>query len=164
MRDKEDLPVKILVFSDSHGNDAAMTPAVEREKPQMILHLGDGWRDAQRLQNHFPDIPLHQVPGNCDFRSKESPELLLTIQDKRVLLCHGHTLGVKSSLLTAGLTAEDQDLDLFLFGHTHMPLVDRRGKTLFMNPGSIGDFQPSYGVVTIEDGKLDGKIVPLPRS
>lgn len=150
--------MKILVFSDSHGNFDNMAQTVEREKPQMILHLGDGWRDARRLQDRFPEIPLSQVPGNCDFHSTEPPEQLLVVQGKRMLLCHGHTYGVKNSLLTAGLTAEEQDLDLFLFGHTHKPLIDRRGKTLFMNPGSIGDFRPSYGIVMIETGKLDGRI------
>lgn len=151
--------MKILVFSDSHGNFSNMVQAAEREAPHMIFHLGDGWRDAQRLQERLPEIPLYQVPGNCDFRSTEPPEQLLTIQGKRILLCHGHTYGVKSSLLTAGLTAEDRDLDLFLFGHTHKPIVDKRGKTLFLNPGSIGEFRPSYGIVTIEDGKLEGRTV-----
>ena len=92
----------------------------------MIFHLGDGWRDAQRLHQRFPDTPLYQVPGHCDFRSTEPPEQLLS-------------------------------------SHTHTPLVDKRGKTLFMNPGSIGDFRPSYGIVTIAEGRPDGRIVPFLR-
>ena len=84
------------------------------------------------------------------------------IRGKRILLCHGHTYGVKSSLVTAGFAAEERQLDLFLFGHTHRPLVDRRGRTLFLNPGSIGaSSRPSYGVVTIRDGQLDGRTVWL---
>ena len=102
--------------------------------------------------------PLEQVPGNCDFRPTEPAERLLELRGKRILLCHGHTYGVKQSLVTAGFAAEEQQLDLFLFGHTHRPLVDRRGRTLFLNPGSIGaPTRPSYGVVTIQDGQLDGR-------
>jgi len=154
--------MKILVLSDSHGNLVNMVKAVEKESPRMILHLGDCWRDAERLHDIFPNIPFHQVPGNCDFRPAEPTEQLLFLEDKRVLICHGHTYGVKSSLLTAGYTAEEQNLDLFLFGHTHCPLVDRRGKTLFLNPGSIGDNRhPFYGIVTLLNGKLDGRTVPL---
>ena len=64
--------------------------------------------------------------------------------------------------LLAGLAAEERDLDLFLFGHTHKPLVDMRGKTLFLNPGSIGDYaRPTYGVVTLENGKLDARTALL---
>ena len=154
--------MKILVLSDSHGAIEPMEHAVERTQPRMIFHLGDCWRDAERLQGRFPQIPLRQVPGNCDFRSQEPAERLLCIEDFRILLCHGHTYGVKQSLIAAGFAAEEKNLDLFLFGHTHRPLVDRRGKTLFLNPGSIGDWRrPTYGVVTIAGGKLDGSICLL---
>ena len=154
--------VKVLVLSDSHGKVGNMVQAVEREKPEMILHLGDCWRDAERLHARFPDLPMEQVPGNCDYRSDIPQEKPLVLGGRRVLMCHGHTYGVKQSLMAAGLAAEEQDLDLFLFGHTHNPLVDRRGKTWFLNPGSIGDFQrPTYGIVTVEDGKLDVRTVVL---
>jgi len=154
--------MKILVLSDSHGNISNMIQAVEDASPRMIFHLGDCWRDAEKLHDRFPQLPLEQVPGNCDFRSTEPVEKLLYVSDKRILLCHGHTYGVKQSLLTAGYAAEEQELDLFLFGHTHRPLVDRRGKTLFLNPGSIGDYaRPCYGIVTIENGRLDARTVLL---
>ena len=153
--------MKILVFSDSHGNTENMIRAVEAEDPHMLLHLGDGWRDAERLHDRFPHLEFHQVPGNCDIRP-EAAEQLLFIEDFRVLLCHGHTYGVKQSLLRAGYEAELQNLDLFLFGHTHTPFVDLRGKTWFLNPGSIGDrFRPTYGVVTAAPGKLDVRTVLL---
>lgn len=147
--------MKILVLSDSHGNVVNMLQAVERETPGMVLHLGDCWRDAERLHSRFPDLPFEQVPGNCDFRPPQEAEKLLFLEDKRMLICHGHTYGVKQSLMAAGLAAEEKDLDLFLFGHTHEPMVDKRGKTLFLNPGSIGACSmPTYGVVTLEHGEV----------
>lgn len=146
--------MKILVLSDSHGTVGKMAEAVEKESPRMILHLGDGWRDAQKLHDRYPHIAFHQVPGNCDYRSAEPKELLFEIQGKRILMCHGHTYGVKQSLLTAALAAEEQDLDAFLFGHTHTPLVDIHGKTTFLNPGSISSLRPTYGLLTIENGVL----------
>ena len=61
--------------------------------------------------------------------------------------------------MTAGFAAEEQQLDLFLFGHTHRPLWWTGGAGhSFLNPGSIGaPTRPSYGVVTIQDGQLDGR-------
>lgn len=154
--------MKILVLSDSHGNVSNMLQAVKKETPRMVLHLGDCWRDGEWLHDCFPDLPFEQVPGNCDFRSPQEAEKLLFLENKRVLICHGHTYGVKQSLMAAGLAAEEKALDLFLFGHTHEPLVDLRGRTLFLNPGSIGAFsQPTYGVVTLENGKLDVRTVPI---
>lgn len=156
--------MKILVLSDSHGNVDNMARAVEKEQPRMIFHLGDCWADAEKLRDRFPSIPMEQVPGNCDYRSFEQAERILFVEDKRILICHGHTLGVKQSLLRAGYRAEEENLDLLLFGHTHRPLVDKRGKTLFVNPGSIGDyFHPFYAVVTIENGKVDAHTYPLER-
>ena len=154
--------MKILILSDSHGNLSNMEKAVEQSSPRMIFHLGDCWRDGERLHERFPAIPFEQVPGNCDCRPSEPAEKLLFVEDKRILLCHGHTYGVKQSLLHAGYAAEEQNLDLFLFGHTHRPLVDMRGKTLFLNPGSIGDpFRPSYAIVTIFNGRLAGRTALL---
>lgn len=154
--------MKILVLSDSHGNIANMVQAVEQSNPRIIFHLGDCWRDAEALHEHFPNLSLEQVPGNCDFRPDLPTEKLLFVEDSRVLLCHGHTYGVKSSLLTAGYAAEEQNLDLFCFGHTHRPLIDRRGKTWFVNPGSIGDYRrPTYAVVTILNGQINARTVLL---
>ena len=104
--------MKILVLSDSHGNVDNMALAVEKVQPRMIFHLGDCWGDALRLQRRFPDIPMEQVPGNCDYRSTEAEERLLFIEDKRIMICHGHTLGVKQSMLRAGYKAEEENLDL----------------------------------------------------
>ena len=144
----------VLVLSDSHGDVDAMARAVEKTHPDLIVHLGDCWRDAEELRMLFPRLPMEQVPGNCDFRPAEPTEQLLFLENKRVLICHGHTYGVKQSMMSAGYTAEEQNLDLFLFGHTHRPFVDMREKTLFLNPGSIGDYHhPFYGIITLENGK-----------
>jgi len=148
--------MKILALSDSHGNISNMIQAIEAESPRMIFHLGDCWKDAEILRGSFPDLPLCQVPGNCDYRPSEPAEQILYLDDKRILLCHGHTYSVKQSLMPAAYASEEKDLDLFLFGHTHRPLVDRRGKTWFLNPGSIGDrLRPTYGIITLSCGQLD---------
>ena len=40
--------------------------------------------------------------------------------------------------------------------------MDRRGKTLFLNPGTIGKgLRPTYAVLTAEGGKIDGRTVFL---
>lgn len=151
--------MRLLVLSDSHGNLFNMVCAVEQTSPRMILHLGDCWRDGERLHDLFPDVAMEQVPGNCDYRPSEPMEKLLFLEDRRVLICHGHTYGVKQSLLSAGFAAEEQNLDLFLFGHTHRAFRDLRGKTLFLNPGSIKD--GAYAVVRLENGKAEADLCRL---
>ena len=131
--------MKFLVLSDSHGNVDNMVRAVELVKPHGIIHLGDGWRDVEELRELFPSLPLEQVPGNCDFGRFEALERVLILDDHRVLIAHGHTLGVKTGLL----------------GHTHVPLVDAASRPMMMNPGSIGDpRRPTYGVLEFRDGQI----------
>ena len=104
--------MKYLVLSDSHGNVDNMVRAVEREKPDGIIHLGDCWRDAEELHELFPRLPLEQVPGNCDFGRFEALERVLILDDHRVLIAHGHTMGVKTGLLRAQYRALEQNADL----------------------------------------------------
>ena len=144
----------VLVVSDSHGNVENMCRAIEREKPRMLLHLGDGWRDAELVAERYPDLPLEKVPGNCDFRHQEAAVRLVLIAEKLVMLCHGHTLGVKSNLSILLREALEKEAHVALFGHTHQPFVDIRNGVVMLNPGSIGDYRrPTYGTLTFKDEK-----------
>ena len=103
--------MKILVFSDSHGNEDNMIRAVERERPftlDAIVHLGDGWRDAEALHRLYPRIPLEQVPGNCDLGRFEERERVVFFGDCRVLLCHCllYTSGSPVTADTSGANAQ----------------------------------------------------------
>ena len=149
--------MRILVLSDSHGRVGPMEEAVEAVRPQRIFHLGAGWEDARELRRRYPAIPLHQVAGNCDFHPDAPEEETLLLDGLRILLCHGHRFGVKQSLLQAGYAAEERDLDLFLFGHTHRPIHDKRGKCAFLNPGSIG-YGGSFAVLDIHGGRLTARL------
>ncbi len=142
--------MKLLVLSDSHGNLANMVAAVEQETPDLILHLGDCWRDAQELHCAYPSIPLEQVPGNCDFRPGEVQERLLQVEGCHLFFCHGHTRGVKQGYGGAIQAARERGADLLLFGHTHRADSGEADGLTWMNPGSVGEGRsPSYGVVIL---------------
>ena len=38
--------MKVVIFSDSHGDVEIMVQVIEKEKPEMIIHLGDGKADV----------------------------------------------------------------------------------------------------------------------
>ncbi len=132
-----------------------MCRAVELTRPRMILHLGDGWRDAEKLMQRYPELPLERVPGNCDYACfGERAERVLEIDGARVMMCHGHTLGVKTDLGMLLRAAIERGADAVLFGHTHKPFVDIRRGIVLLNPGSIKNpLRPTYGTLTIADGK-----------
>lgn len=144
---------KILVLSDSHGNVNNMVLAVRSASPDLIIHLGDCWSDAQKLRLKFPGIPMEQVPGNCDC-NQEFQERELLIEGKRILICHGHTFNVKAGYLNLEYAAEDRKVDAALFGHTHRVFYDVHNRITYLNPGSIGSpafgVPPSYGILEVD--------------
>ena len=152
----------VLVLSDSHGNVGNMLRAVERVQPHRVLHLGDCLRDLAALQEHFPDLPMEGVPGNCDWGSCDSPERLMERGGVRIFLLHGHTRSVKSSPMAAMYAAKEYGAQVLLFGHTHRPLVDNDGSLLTLNPGAAGDrLHPTCGILTIENGRADIRTLAL---
>lgn len=144
---------KILVLSDSHGNVDNMVLAVEETEPDMIIHLGDCYSDADRLHMEFPDIKMFQVPGNCDYDQSEA-ERILEIEGKRILICHGHSYNVKAGYLTLEMGAMEKGVDIAMFGHTHRVFYDNHNGLVMLNPGSVGSppwgVPPSYAVLTLD--------------
>jgi len=165
--------MKIFVISDIHGSLSALRAALaarEREGAQWVAVLGD-------YLNHGPRNPIPEgydpqavakelnalrdwlipVRGNCD---SEVDQMLLDfpmlgeyatvfLGGRRLFLCHGHVASPES------LPPLPPD-SLFISGHSHLPLLERRGSLILMNPGSItlpkGGNPRSYGL--IEEGGL----------
>lgn len=146
--------MKLLIFSDSHGNVANMADVVRLESPDRILHLGDLARDAEDLARAFPDIPVTYVPGNCDGRRPDLPEeRVFTLDGCRILMTHGHTYHVKLGIGLAVRAAREAGAHLLCFGHTHEALCTFENGMWIVNPGSVGAFGPhTYGVAVLEDG------------
>jgi putative phosphoesterase len=150
--------MKILVFSDSHGNIESLRKAISIHKSttDLVVFLGDGVFDLESIKNEFSDLAFYTVRGNCDFMCADIPkDGVLDLDGVRFLICHGHTYNVKSSLDTVLYYALEKEVDIVLFGHTHIPLdtvqqLNERSIRLF-NPGSIG-LNMSFGVINIVNG------------
>lgn len=154
--------MKILVLSDSHGGIGAMRRAVEAVNPHHILFLGDGLRDAEKLQKDYPHIPMDTVPGNCDMGALGDTEKLIELGGRRIFMLHGHTRNVKYDPMRAIYAAREYGAEILLYGHTHRACVDYDGTLYVMNPGTIGDrSKASYGIITIEKGKADCSVFRL---
>ena len=155
---------KILILSDSHGNITNMKKAVRLEKPDMVIHLGDHFSDAEELEKKYPSIPVEAVKGNCDSCLKPS-EKLLELEGKKIFICHGHDYRVKSDLLTLEYAALEKEADVVCFGHTHIPLYEQSGRLHIVNPGSIGAVRTltgaSYALMIIENGEIFIRLMKL---
>ena len=154
--------MRILVLSDSHENIENMRIAVTRTQPELILHLGDLVRDAEELKTQFPAIPLMQVEGNCDSYDMHYAPLwqIYEAEGHRIFFTHGHHYRVKYDLLHLCYAAAEQNAELALFGHTHLPLCEKVGGLTLLNPGSIGGGKhPSYAVIEASEADLKTNIL-----
>lgn len=153
-----------LVMADTHGHKARIALALRRfDGVDMILHLGDNSRDAEAIRS-MTKIPVYAVRGNCDIASAEEAERLLTLEGVRVLMTHGHRHNVKSSLLNLGLYAQQQEVNIALFGHTHISTEEFYGSVLLYNPGSLGEprgLGPTVGLLTLDQGAFRTRTVRL---
>ena len=149
---------RILVFSDSHHVTQTMMQVTLKVRPDIIIHLGDCINDARELQRAFPEIPVEMVPGNCDF-SQDPGVRILMIDQKRIMICHGHQFYVKETLRQLEAAAVRQKADAVLFGHTHRLYYDYHNGLAVLNPGSISQSRyagaESYGLMTIKNGQID---------
>ena len=148
--------MKILVFSDSHGETRSMLDAVSAENPGLILHLGDHERDCLPVRQCYPSIPCRAVRGNCDRRSGELDDDEFVIAGKRIFMTHGHLYGVKTGLYLLKDAGLLRQADIILFGHTHRPYSEVTGGVYIINPGSVG--RKTYAVLQIEHGTVEYEI------
>lgn len=158
--------IKLLIFSDSHGDTGTMLDVAQRERPDEIIHLGDCLRDAQTLSFAVPEVHLVTVPGNCDGWTRERSSLVLQREGARILLGHGHQWQVKSGSSLAVAAAREAGADILLYGHTHRAVCRREGALWVLNPGTVGGCwaPPTYGLILLEGDAVDCKILPVPET
>jgi len=150
--------LKITVFSDSHRYKQAMFDAVNLESPDVILHLGDNDRDCSALALEFPQIPIRSVKGNCDSFSTGKDVDQFMLGGKLFFITHGHLHGVKSGLASITKAAIEQEADILLFGHTHIPHKSVLENLIIINPGSIGILEKTYAVLETRNGVISCEI------
>lgn len=150
--------MKILVLSDSHATLSFMRRCIDSVKPQVIIHLGDHFDDAEAMQEEYPGIRFYAVPGNCDrYRCRPGqPEILIQrIDGVNMYITHGHRHSVKSYLGSLLRDARAAKADVALYGHTHQADCHLEEDGLWvLNPGSCGYFGGSAGLVITDGGQI----------
>lgn len=159
--------MKILVISDTHGDiDKARRAIIENSNIDLIIHLGDYFRDAQKISNEFPNIPIEYIYGNSDFMIDDTPaEKLLHCSGKKIFITHGHRYSINWNYDKLINKAHETEADILLFGHTHIPDLVKNGRCLLLNPGSIsdarGESKESYAIIEIKNGILEPELFSI---
>lgn len=140
--------MRFLVVSDTHGETAGLTDVLGLLGPAMhgLVHCGDGALDAQIvLQQLGLRLPVHAVRGNMDSSPAVPPYRPVWVNQRKLLVAHGHHYlhGDSATLLVA--EAKRQGACAFLFGHTHIPFIGLSGNILLLNPGSLSRPRSQWG-------------------
>ncbi|MFR5265545.1 metallophosphoesterase [Clostridium sp.] len=153
--------MRIAVVSDTHYNTNVLDNILSEVKDfDMIFHLGDNVKDALYLAKNFHG-EVHYVKGNCDIGVAAPDDKIVEVEGKRFFLTHGHNYGVKYNLNNLYFKARELDVDVALYGHSHIKQIERVENLDIMNPGSASlprDGSRSIGLIEIKNDNINIKI------
>jgi len=138
--------MKILLISDSHGNGQAIDKLARMyPKMDLYLHAGDSQADEWSI------LPFSSVKGNCDYYPDFPMHMKLPIPGGFLWMQHYPQVDI--SML------KENNVKLFIYGHTHRRDYKKVDDILFVNPGSISyprdDYYLSYAIITIDEKGID---------
>ncbi len=176
---KEKRGIKLFVASDIHGSAKyarELLAAFGREGADKLILLGD-------ILYHGPRNPLPEeyapaevaellsavkenilcVRGNCDSEVDQMVLPFPILSDYAVVFADGLTVHLSHGHRETPPLAPS---DVYITGHTHVPLNTREEGFLHLNPGSVAlpkDENETRGYILYEDGTfyfktLDGKV------
>lgn len=149
--------MKILVVSDSHGFEGNLRKVIERVEPiDMLIHLGDFESGEDRIKK-MVNCDVHMVPGNNDYAPHLDRDKVVSIAGHRIFLTHGHKYGVYYGLYGLYDKAKENNCDVVLYGHTHIPKINYMDDITFVNPGSISLPRQNYTQPTFLIMEIDKK-------
>lgn len=153
--------MRVLIVSDTHGENENLERVLAAEETfDMMIHLGDSECSLHELKDIVP-CPIEIVAGNMDRNSLFPVEKMIEVEGYRIMICHGHRANVNAGLLQLEYKAREQEADIAMYGHTHVPFLDQSGELIILNPGSLSyprpwGARPSYAVMKIsEDGEVE---------
>lgn len=146
------------VISDTHGLLRPMALAVLAGS-DMIVHAGDVG-SAAVLDALRELAPVYAVRGNVDQDGAAA-----ALPETEVVEAGSAYLFVIHDLKQMNLDPAAGGFSAVISGHSHRPLIERRGGVLYLNPGAAGPRRFTLPVtvarLTVTGAQLDAEIVTL---
>lgn len=162
-------PFLIGVVSDTHlypRNPGIALDEVaalfRRFKVNLITHAGDV-NSLPALVRLSDVAPILVVAGNNDDANVlgfAPEEIEFTVGRKRFALMHGH----------GGVSARSEakrrfggKVDCVIYGHSHIPMIEKVDGTLYFNPGSAEQrrWHPHFGLglIRVANGRIEPELI-----
>ena len=160
------MPMKILVVSDTHGNNTNLRKAVANMggSLDLMVHLGYIMCSLDVIRE-IAGCPVEIVKGNCDSFPDIQSARLIDIAGHKAFITHGHLYGGNWGIGTMKDIAKENGAEIVMFGHTHEPMVDKTPGMTVINPGSLSrprqdGGRPTYIVMSVSgNGSTDYSLV-----
>lgn len=160
------------MVSDSHGHVENLKRAFRAllgRGIEVFCHLGDDYDDMRALE--VGTLEVVQVPGvfSSYYRDPAIPNRVIkSWGGKRFLLTNTkvrHENDLQGDPDPQELVAKGE-VDVVLYGHSHIPEVSAQGGVLFLNPGHLKEedkkgYPPTYGLVEVEGERVSGMVYDL---
>lgn len=153
---------RVGVISDTHG--LLRPEAMEALRgSDLIVHAGDVG-DPEILDRLAGIAPVTAVRGNVDRGA-----WALDLPETATIELDGVRLYVIHDIAALDVSAPGARIDVVIFGHSHVPSIDRRDGRWYFNPGSAGPrrfrLPMSVGRLTVAGGEAAPAILELePRT
>ncbi|MDY0210891.1 MAG: YfcE family phosphodiesterase [Acholeplasma sp.] len=141
--------MKVLITSDAHGRYDLLSK-IKQKHSDINEHLDAG--DLVLTQKEFETLHIKAVRGNADRFLTLPLCLSLEIDNKHILVVHGHLYNVKYGMDELIEFALDRKADVVIYGHTHIQKTWSHKQIVFINPGAVSNPIPEYAIY--ENGKV----------
>lgn len=148
-------------MSDMHGRRNNFEKALEAQPDVInVIFLGDGAEDAEKISRFYPERRFYIVGGNCDSGFFPYAKCI-EISGKKIFITHGHTFGVKGGTEKLLKAAEQNNVSIAFYGHTHNARVEYCNGIYLVNPGCLcgGREAAGYAVADITDTGIFPNII-----
>jgi putative phosphoesterase len=163
-----DSTLKLGILSDSHVNKISDLPKKALEilkNVDLIIHAGD-YYDKTLVDELKKLANFEGVSGNMDPKNVKNslPEIkILELKGFKIGVTHPFEGGAPYDLVER-IREKFKQIDVIVYGHSHVPMNERIDGVLFFNPGSITGRWPAkhktIGILEIEKN-IKGKIITL---
>jgi uncharacterized protein len=149
---------RVGVISDTHGllRPEALAALAGSD---LIVHAGDVG-DATILERLAGIAPVRAVRGNVDRGA-----LAAALPSTELVEVEGVHLYVLHILEELDLVPGAAGIGAVVYGHTHVPKIERRAGILYLNPGSAGPRRFTLPVtlarLVVDGGELEAELVEL---
>ena len=152
--------MRIGLVSDTHGMLRPQALAALRGSDH-IIHGGDIGKDGSILEQLRATAPVTAVLGNNDTGAWADG-----IREAETVELAGVRIHVVHDLKALAIDPAAAGIGVVVSGHSHKPLLERRGGMLYVNPGSAGPRRFKLPVSVAElviaaDGGVTARIIEL---